>query len=40
MGAMPPETTLALFAREEARAKAPAALHEAVSEPGARSSPR
>ena len=25
---MPPETTLALFAREEARAKAPAALHD------------
>jgi DNA polymerase-3 subunit delta len=27
---MPPETTIAVFAREEARAKAPAALHEAV----------
>jgi DNA polymerase III subunit delta len=27
---MPPETTLAVFAREEARAKAPAALHEAI----------
>jgi DNA polymerase III subunit delta len=31
---MPPETTLALFAREEARAKAPAALHEAVKRAG------
>jgi DNA polymerase-3 subunit delta len=31
---MPPETTLALFAREEARAKAPAALHEAVRRAG------
>src|ERR1700735_4095859 len=30
MSAMPPETTLALFAREEARAKEPAAVHEAV----------
>jgi DNA polymerase-3 subunit delta len=30
MSPMPPDTTLALFAREEARAKAPAALHEAV----------
>ncbi|HEX4187469.1 MAG TPA: hypothetical protein VHY83_06195 [Solirubrobacteraceae bacterium] len=30
MSEMPPETTLALFAREEARAKAPAAVHEAV----------
>jgi DNA polymerase III subunit delta len=28
--AIPPDTTLALFAREEARVKAPAALHEAV----------
>jgi DNA polymerase III subunit delta len=27
---MPPETTLALFAREEARAKAPAAIHDAI----------
>ena len=34
MLAMPPETTLALFAREEARAKAPAALHEAVRRAG------
>ena len=32
--AMPPETTLALFAREEARAKAPAAVHEAVTRAG------
>ncbi|HEV2975203.1 MAG TPA: hypothetical protein VGX69_09455 [Solirubrobacteraceae bacterium] len=31
---MPPETTLALFAREEARAKAPAALHDAVKRAG------
>jgi DNA polymerase-3 subunit delta len=31
---MPPETTLALFAREEARAKAPAALHAAVKKAG------
>jgi DNA polymerase-3 subunit delta len=34
MGEMPPETTLALFAREEARAKAPAAVHEAVKRAG------
>jgi DNA polymerase-3 subunit delta len=34
MSAMPPDTTLALFAREEARAKAPAALHEAVKRAG------
>ncbi|MFZ2052140.1 MAG: DNA polymerase III subunit delta [Solirubrobacteraceae bacterium] len=31
---MPPDTTLALFAREEARAKAPAALHAAVKAAG------
>ncbi len=31
---MPPDTTLALFAREDARAKAPAALHEAVERAG------
>ena len=31
---MPPDTTLALFAREEARAKAPAALHDAVKRGG------
>jgi len=31
---MPPETTLALFAREEGRAKAPAAVHEAVKRAG------
>ncbi len=31
---MPPETTLALFAREEVRAKAPAALHDAVKRAG------
>jgi DNA polymerase-3 subunit delta len=34
MSEMPPETTLALFAREEARAKAPAAVHEAVKRAG------
>jgi DNA polymerase-3 subunit delta len=31
---MPPDTTLAVFAREEARAKAPAALHHAVKAAG------
>lgn len=31
---MPPDTTLALFAREDARAKAPAALHSAVEAAG------
>jgi DNA polymerase-3 subunit delta len=31
---MPPETTLAMFAREEARAKAPAVLHQAVKRAG------
>jgi DNA polymerase III subunit delta len=34
MAEMPPDTTLALFAREEARAKAPDALHEAVRKAG------
>jgi DNA polymerase-3 subunit delta len=34
MAQMPPDTTLALFAREEARAKAPAALHQAVKHAG------
>jgi DNA polymerase-3 subunit delta len=34
MSQMPPETTLALFAREEARVKAPAAVHEAVKRAG------
>jgi DNA polymerase-3 subunit delta len=34
LGAIPPDTTLALFAREEARVKAPAALHEAVTGAG------
>jgi DNA polymerase III subunit delta len=34
MREMPPETTVALFAREEARAKAPAAVHEAVKRAG------
>ncbi len=31
---MPPDTTLALFAREEGRSKAPAILHEAVKRAG------
>lgn len=31
---MPPDTTLAIFAREDARAKAPAALHKAVQGAG------
>jgi len=30
MAQMPPDTTLALFAREEAKAKAPVAIHDAV----------
>ena len=30
MATMPPDTTIAFFAREEGRAKAPAALHRAV----------
>jgi DNA polymerase-3 subunit delta len=34
MAEMPPETTVALFAREDARAKAPAAVHEAVRRAG------
>jgi DNA polymerase III subunit delta len=34
MEQMPPDTTLALFAREEARAKAPDALHAAVERAG------
>jgi DNA polymerase-3 subunit delta len=34
MEQMPPETTLAMFAREEARAKAPSALHAAVKGAG------
>jgi DNA polymerase-3 subunit delta len=34
MSAMGPDTTLALFAREEARAKAPAAVHQAVKRAG------
>jgi DNA polymerase-3 subunit delta len=32
--AMPPDTTIAFFAREEGRAKAPAALHRAVVQAG------
>ena len=31
---MPPDTTLALFAREEARTKAPSALHDAIASAG------
>jgi DNA polymerase-3 subunit delta len=34
MSQMPPETTLALFAREESRAKAPEGVHEAVKAAG------
>src|ERR1700693_6377696 len=34
MSDMPPETTLALFAREDVRVKAPDALHEAVKRAG------
>jgi len=34
MGEMPPQTTLALFAREDNRAKAPAGAHEAVRRAG------
>ncbi len=31
---LPPDTTLAVFAREEAKAKAPAALHDAIKQAG------
>jgi DNA polymerase III subunit delta len=34
LDAMPPDTTLALFAREEGRVKAPAAVHDAVKRAG------
>lgn len=34
LAAMPPDTTVALFAREEGRTKAPDALHEAVKRAG------
>ncbi len=34
LAALPPETTLAIFAREEARAKVPAALHALVKRAG------
>jgi DNA polymerase-3 subunit delta len=34
MSAMPPATTLALFAREEGRSKAPTAVHDAVKRAG------
>src|SRR4051812_40974839 len=37
LAAMPPETTVAFFAREEGRTKAPAALHAAVKASGATS---
>ena len=40
MEQMPPETTVALFAREEARTKAPAALHEAVRRAGGQIGPQ
>jgi DNA polymerase III subunit delta len=34
MAQMPPDTTVALFAREESRSKAPAAVHDAVKRAG------
>ncbi len=34
MAEMPPDTTLALFAREEGRSKAPTAVHQAVKRAG------
>jgi DNA polymerase-3 subunit delta len=34
MARMPPDTTVALFAREESRSKAPAAVHDAVKRAG------
>src|SRR3954452_13461809 len=34
VAAMPPDTTVAFFAREEGRSKAPPALHEAVKKAG------
>src|SRR3954470_891463 len=34
VAAMPPDTTVAFFAREEGRSKAPPALHEAVKAAG------
>jgi DNA polymerase III subunit delta len=34
LGSMPADTTIAFFAREEGRAKAPAALHRAVTQAG------
>jgi len=40
MEQMPPETTVALFAREEARTKAPAAVHEAVRRAGGQIGPQ
>jgi DNA polymerase-3 subunit delta len=39
LGTMPPETTIAFFAREESRAKAPDRLHAAVREAGGDISP-
>ena len=39
LGAMPPETTIAFFAREESRTKAPERLHAAVRDAGGDISP-
>jgi DNA polymerase-3 subunit delta len=39
LGAMPPDTTVAFFAREDNRVKAPARLHEAVKQAGGDISP-
>jgi DNA polymerase-3 subunit delta len=39
LGAMPPETTIAFFAREDGKAKAPARLHAAVRAAGGDVSP-
>jgi DNA polymerase III subunit delta len=39
LGAMPPETTIAFFAREESRSKAPDRLHAAVRDAGGDISP-
>lgn len=39
LGAMPPETTIAFFAREESRYKAPDRLHDAVRDAGGDISP-
>ena len=34
LGSMPPDTTIAFFAREDSRAKAPKSLHDAVRKAG------